>query len=101
LTTRSDADHRLAIWVVKANGKDLHKLPISPACGGAFSDPKSISCFQPGWSPDGTKIVFTRISGNGTQENIYTVNADGSALTQVTRSGGASQPDWGTHPLSD
>jgi len=64
-------------------------------------DPKSISCFQPGWSPDGTKIVFTRISANGTEENIFTVNADGSGLAQVTHSGGASQPDWGTHPLSD
>ena len=57
------------------------------------------SCFQPGWSPDGTKIVFTRISANGTQENIYTVNADGSGLAQVTNTGRADQPDWGPSPL--
>ena len=100
LTTRLDADHRLAIWVVNADGSGLHQLPITPACGGAFSDPRSISCFQPGWSPDGTKIVFTRISANGTQQNIYTVNADGSGLTQLTNSGGARDPDWGTHPLA-
>ena len=44
--------------------------------------------------------VLTRISENGTQENIYTVNADGSDLFQVTKSGGASfQPGWGPHPL--
>jgi Tol biopolymer transport system component len=96
---RTAPDHRLAIWAVKADGSGLHQLPIKPACGGAFSDPKSVSCFYPGWSPDGSKIVFTRISANGTQENIYTVNADGSGLFQVTKSGGASQPDWGTHPL--
>jgi Tol biopolymer transport system component len=100
LTTRSDADHRLAIWVINADGSGLHQLPIMPACGGAFSDPKSVSCFQPGWSPDGTKIIFTRISANGTQQNIDTVNADGSGLTQVTNSGGAQWPDWGTHPLA-
>lgn len=100
LTARTDADHRSAIWVVNADGSGLHQLPIAPACGGAFSDPKSVSCFQPGWSPDGTQIVFTRVSANGTQENVYTVNADGSGLTRVTTSGGASQPDWGTHPLS-
>jgi Tol biopolymer transport system component len=96
---RSGADHRLAIWVVDTNGSGLHELPITPACGGAFSNPRSTSCLQPGWSPDGTKIVFTRISANGTQENIYTVNADGSGLAQVTNTGRADQPDWGPHPL--
>jgi Tol biopolymer transport system component len=97
--SRSAAGHRLAIWVVNADGGGLHQLPITPACGGAFSDPRSTSCFQPGWSPDGTKIVFTRISANGTQENIYTVNADGSGLAQITNTGRADQPDWGPHPL--
>jgi Tol biopolymer transport system component len=99
LAARSAADHRLAIWVAGADGGGAHQLPIKPACGGAFSDPRSISCFQPGWSPDGTKVVFTRISANGTQENIYTVNADGSGLAQVTNTGHADQPDWGPHPL--
>jgi Tol biopolymer transport system component len=96
---RTGADHRLAIWVVNADGSGLHQLPITPACGGPFSDPRSTSCFQPGWSPDGTKIVFTRASSNG-RENIYTVDADGSGLAQVTHSGRDHQPDWGPHPLS-
>jgi len=97
---RAAPDHRRAIWVVNADGSGLHQLAISPSCGGAFSDPTSISCFDPGWSPDGTKIVFTRISANGTQSNIYTVNADGSHLFQVTNTGGDGQPDWGPHPLA-
>jgi Tol biopolymer transport system component len=96
---RSAADHRLEIWVVNADGSGLHRLPITPACGGAFSDPRSTSCFYPGWSPDGTKIAFTRISANGTQANIYTVNADGSGLAQLTNTGRAGQADWGPHPL--
>jgi Tol biopolymer transport system component len=95
---RSSADNRLAIWVVKADGSDLHKVPIEPDCGGLFADPTSMSCFQPSWSPDGKKIIFTRISANGTQENVYMVNADGSGLTRVTNTG-ADQPDWGSHPL--
>jgi Tol biopolymer transport system component len=99
--SRIDPSHRLAIWVVNADGSGLHQVPIMPACGGAFSDPRSVSCFQPGWSPDGTKIVFTRITANGTQQNIYTVNADGSGLTRVTTSGFSGQDaDWGTHPLA-
>jgi Tol biopolymer transport system component len=98
--SRIDPSRRAAIWVVRADGSGLHQVPITPACGGAFSDPRSVSCFSPGWSPDGTKIVFTRLSANGTQVNIYTVNADGSGLTRVTNSGGVQNPDWGPHPLA-
>jgi Tol biopolymer transport system component len=98
--SRIDPSHRLAIWVVRADGSGLHQLPIVPACGGALSDPRSVSCFQPGWSPDGAKIIFTRISAYGTQQNICTVNADGSGLTRVTNSSeGSRDADWGTHPL--
>ncbi len=97
---RTDPEHRRAIWVVNSDGSGLHQLPIAPSCGGPFSDPRSISCFDPGWSPDGTKIVFARVSANGTQSNIYTVNADGSDLFRVTNTGGDSQPDWGSHPLA-
>jgi TolB protein len=97
---RSAPDHRLAIWLVHADGSGLHKLPIRPSCGGAFSNPRSVSCFEPGWAPDGTKIVFTRITAHGTQSNICTVNAGGGALSRVTKSGQARQPDWGSHPPS-
>jgi Tol biopolymer transport system component len=97
---RTSPINRRAIWVVHADGSGLHQLAISPSCGGAFSNRRSISCSSPGWSPDGTKIVFTRVSANGTQSNIYTVNADGSGLSRVTTTGSAIQPDWGPHPLA-
>ena len=100
--SRIDPSHRFAIWVVHPDGSGLHQVPIMPACGGAFSDPRSFSCFQPSWSPDGTKIIFTGRTANGTQQNIYTVNADGSGLTQVTNSAGGpyQDADWGPHPLA-
>lgn len=95
---RRSPDHRLAIWIVKADGSGLHQLPIQPRCGGAFSNPTSISCFDPGWSPDGTKIVFTRITAHGRQSNICTVNAGGGGISRITKSGRAKQPDWGPQP---
>jgi Tol biopolymer transport system component len=97
---RSDPDHRVSLWVVNPDGSGLHQLPI-PSCGGAFSDHRSHGCYDPTWSPDGTKIVFVRssVEGNARQSNIYTVNADGTGLFQVTHDGFPyNGPDWGTHP---
>ena len=100
LAARPATDHRFAIWVMNADGSGLHQLPITPSCGGAFSDRMSIGCYDPVWSPDGTKIVFARVTAAGTQRNISTVNADGSGLFQVTHSGTNDNADWGTHPLA-
>jgi Tol biopolymer transport system component len=95
---RSSAENRLAVWMVDADGSNLHRVPIEPECGGLFADPTSISCFEPSWSPDGKKIIFTRISANGTQENVYTVNVNGSRLTRVTNTS-ADQADWGSRSV--
>jgi Tol biopolymer transport system component len=95
-----NADYRSTTWVVHSDGTGLRQIPI-PGCGGPFSDPTSISCFSPSWSPDGQKIVFVRLPAGG-QRDLYTVNADGSDLFQVTNTpeieeGGG---DWGTHPVT-
>src|SRR5215211_6306587 len=44
---------------------------------------------QPSWSPDGTKIAFTR---NG---QIYVMNADGSEQTNISGGRFGIDPDWG------
>jgi Tol biopolymer transport system component len=98
---RADQDHRRSIFVVNSDGSGLHQVPI-PGCGGAVSDPRSIACFDPGWSPDGTKIVFARARSMFSVKAIYTANADGSDLSQVTTGSNLDvfSPDWGPHSLA-
>jgi Tol biopolymer transport system component len=50
-------------------------------------------CYSPGWSPDGTQIVFVR--GNEDTENLYVANADGTGVVQLT-DGEDDHPHWGT-----
>jgi Tol biopolymer transport system component len=97
---QAGTNNRQAIYVVDADGSALRQLPIQLSCGGPVSDPRSTGCADPGWSPDGTKIVFIGVTGRGTQANIYTVNADGSHPSRLTNTGDAILPDWGPHPLA-
>jgi WD40 repeat protein len=87
-------DRRRAIWIVLADGRHLRQVPIRPACGGLRSDPRSTGCFDPDWSPDGTRIVFTRAHADGTHD-LFTVRPDGRRLARVTTSGDAGEADWG------
>jgi Tol biopolymer transport system component len=90
---KTDRAHRWSIWSVDANGTGVQPIPIV-GCGGAFADPGSAACTYPGWSPDGTKILFTL--GIGKRSDIAIVNADGSGFVQITNSGDADEADWGT-----
>jgi Tol biopolymer transport system component len=92
------SDVHSSLWVVHSDGSGLHEIQVrGVACGGANDDPNGIACFDPRWSPDGTKIVFGMNSGQG--PNIFTISTDGNGLTQVTHDGG-DNADWGTHPLA-
>jgi len=86
---------RYAIFAVHADGSGLRQIPIA-ACGSAL-----VGCFEPVWSPDGTKIALTMFVAQTGRSDLYTVNADGTGLYQVTQAGlGAGLKDWGTHPLT-
>ena len=94
-------DYHSSIWVVHFDGSGLRQIPVPGPCGGPFSDPTTIGCFNPVWSPDGKKIAFGR-NADDEQRDLYTVNADGSGLFQVTHTPDISEfnGDWGTHPLT-
>lgn len=93
-------DVHSSIWVVHADGSGLHEIDVQPAsaCGGANADPDALGCNHPVWSPDGTKIAFVRSHSNDVDGEAYTVNLDGTGLTQVTHAPGVDGVDWGTHP---
>jgi Tol biopolymer transport system component len=93
-------DVHSSLWIVHASGGRLYQVKVQPssACGGPNTDPTADGCFGPGWSPDGKKIVFAKGQNGDVDANIYTVNVDGTGLTQVTHTGGSQSPDWGTHP---
>ena len=96
---RTDADHRRTIWLVHADGSGLHRLHITPACGGPLSDPTSRGCVAPSWSPTGTRIAFARFDALTSQSHIYTSGANGHDITQITYGGlGDGNPDWDPHP---
>jgi Tol biopolymer transport system component len=61
-----------------------------------------IYSLRPSWSPDGTRIVFTRVrvKGNEGRPDLYTMSPDGGDLERLTRMPEAFpvHPDWGTAP---
>jgi hypothetical protein len=69
------------VWTMKPDGTDLVKLTGYPG-------PDQVAA----WSPDGQQIALWRlISGTS---GIWTMNADGSGLHQITPWGTAKGLDW-------
>lgn len=96
---RPVAGRRGAIFAVHSDGTGLRQIPI-PGCGSV-----TVGCFGATWSPDGTKIAFTRLQAQdpppapGQQEDIYTVDPSGKNLRLVAQDVDG-EPSWGSHPLN-
>jgi len=71
--SQSDAPHDL--FVVHPDGSDLTRVTTSE--GGLFS-------FGPVWSPDSARLLFVRGIDKFDATDLWTVNIDGTALTQIT-----------------
>lgn len=78
-----------ALRTVASDGTGLAKISLDTGEGFAFA-------FGPGWSPDGTRMVFCLYLEATQQVDLYTAAADGTDLVQLTDSRrGEDFPDWG------
>jgi dipeptidyl aminopeptidase/acylaminoacyl peptidase len=71
----SDRGSKRNLWVMHADGSNLVQL----------TDDKIEDVF-PEWSPDGTKIAWTR-GGRGPEGEIWVMDADGTDATRITFNG--------------
>ena len=77
-----------AIWIMRADGRRPHVL----------THPRSRveEDVEPQWSPDGRRLVFTRVLLATHQHAVFTVRADGTGLRQLTPYSldAGDGPDW-------
>ncbi len=79
----SNRSGSLALWKVHPDGSDAQMVygDVGPETGAA-------------WSPDGSRIVFARVSAT-TSLDIWVINADGTGATQLTNQvAPEAQPAW-------
>jgi TolB protein len=79
---------REEIWVANPDGSGAHRLERAPA--------NTLDAY-PDWSPDGSHLIFMRcppVKGKTCEgrQTIWSVNADGSGLHQLSRACGSPNP---------
>jgi TolB protein len=81
-----------ALWVVNVDGTGLRNLTTALPAGVTVPQ-------HPAWSPDGRRIAF--VARRNGQHNVWTMNADGSSVVQLTNAPGFDQsPTWSPDGVS-
>jgi Tol biopolymer transport system component len=86
---RGDPDTSQGIYVMNADGTGLRRVTVRPRGYQEDSAPR--------FSPDGSRLVFTRYRGSGASEKaaLYTVRLDGTGLSRITTFAiHAGDADW-------
>jgi Tol biopolymer transport system component len=80
---RTGAGHE-GIWAMRSDGSNLRRVTAQ------------IGDTRPAWSPDRTRIAFHRHNAEGTDVDIYVVDADGTNVRDVTNRAGLDdlEPAW-------
>lgn len=81
----SNRDGNSKIYVMNADGSDQRNLTNNAA-----------GDFEPVWSPDGTRIAFSRYTSGNDDDEIYVMDADGSNLINLTNDESTTDlsPTW-------
>lgn len=84
----TDSPLRREIWVASTDGSGAHRLVRAPA--------NTLDAY-PDWSPDGSHLLFMRcppVKGRACEgrQTIWSVNADGSRLHQLSRACRSANP---------
>jgi len=70
-----EAGFSTSLWMMDADGANAHPLPLDD--GGGFD-------YEAEFSPDGTRIVFSRYDPESDTVAAYVVDADGAGVSQLT-----------------
>ncbi len=77
-----------ALWLVRADGSNLHELINAPG-----------EEEHPSWSPDGSRIAFDSFPATG-PDHVFTVRFDGTDLDRITADAlDAWGPSWSSQNL--
>ena len=78
-----------SLYVVHPDGTGEHQIHVQTGSG-------HVAAFQPSWSPDGRRIVFSLYLASTSHVDLFTANADGSDLRQLTNTAdGEEFANWG------